>query len=77
MPDTAEAAAAGDDLCLQSRRRAFAEQQIDMADDAGADRGFAVAAARSDGSDAIGEASSPTGRNASGPCARYVERQST
>ena len=55
MPDAAEAAVAGNDLRLQHRLRAVAEQQIDVADDAGADRGLAVAAARGHRRDAIGE----------------------
>ena len=55
MPDAAEAAIAGNDLRLQHRLGAVAEQQIDVADDAGADRGLAVAAARGHRRHAIGE----------------------
>ena len=53
VPDAAEAAVAGNDLRLQHRLRAVAEQQIDVADDAGADRGLAVAAACRHRRDAI------------------------
>src|SRR6187399_312699 len=55
MPDAAEAAVAGDDLRLQYRLGAVAEQEIDVADDAGADRRLAVAAARGHRRDAVGE----------------------
>ena len=40
MPDAAEAAFAGGDLRFEYGRARFAEQQIDVADDAGADRGL-------------------------------------
>ena len=39
----------------KDRSRAFTEQQIDVADDAGADRGGAVAAARAHRRDAVGK----------------------
>ncbi len=55
MPDAAETAVAGNDLRLQHRLGAVAEQQIDVADDAGADRGLAVAAACGHGRHAIGK----------------------
>ena len=55
MPDAAEAAVAGDDFGFQHRLGAVAEQQIDVADDAGADRGLAVAAAGGHRRDAVGE----------------------
>src|SRR3954471_4606365 len=55
MPDAAKAAVAGDDLGLQHWFGAVAEQEIDVADDAGAERGFAVAAAGRHRGDAVGE----------------------
>ena len=55
MPDAAEAAVAGGDLRFEHRPRAVAEQQIDVADDAGADRGGTVAAAGAHRRDAVGE----------------------
>ncbi len=55
MPDAAEAAVAGNDLRFQHRLGAVAEQQIDVADDAGADRGLAIAAARGHRRHAIGK----------------------
>ncbi len=55
MPNPAEAAVAGCDLRLQHGFRAVAEQEIDVADDAGADRGLAVPAARGHRRDAVGE----------------------
>ena len=55
MPDAAEAAVAGDNLCFKNRARGFAQQQIGVADDAGADRGGTVAAAGAHRGDAIGE----------------------
>ena len=55
MPDAAEAAVAGGDFRLEHRARGFAEQQIGVADDAGAHRGAAVAAARAHRGDAIGK----------------------
>ena len=55
MPDAAEAAVAGDDLRFQHRLRAVAEQQIGVADDAGADLRRAIAAARAHRRDAVGE----------------------
>src|SRR4029077_16111866 len=55
MPDAAEATTAGGDLRLEHRFRLIAEQEIDVVDDAGADRGRTVAAARRHRRDAIGE----------------------
>jgi hypothetical protein len=46
MPDAAEAAASRDDFRFQHRARGVAQQQAGVADDAGADRGGTVAAAR-------------------------------
>src|SRR6202011_6344596 len=55
MPDAAEAAVAGGDLGLQYGTRVVTQQQIDVADNAGADRGRPVAAARAHRGDAVGE----------------------
>src|SRR4051794_27794561 len=55
MPNAAEAAVAGNNLRFQHRPGAVAEQEIDVADDAGADRGLAVSAARGHRGDAVGE----------------------
>ena len=55
MADAAEAAAAGGDFSFQYFTRAVAEQKIDMADDAGADRSRTVSAARAHRRDAIDE----------------------
>src|SRR2546423_7948574 len=46
MPDAAKAAVARGNFRLKHGARGLAEQQIGMADDAGADRGGTVAAAR-------------------------------
>ena len=78
MPDAAEAALAGDDFRLQHGLARFAQQQIGVADDAGADRGRSVAAARAHRRHAIGEFDLAD-RAATLPvrAARYIERQST
>src|SRR5450756_1955680 len=55
MPDAAEAAIAGGDFGFEYGARGLAEQQIDVADDTGADRGRPVAAARAHRRDAVGE----------------------
>ena len=55
MPDAAKAAVAGDDLGFQHRLCLVAEQQIDVADDAGIDLRGAIAAARAHRRHAIGE----------------------
>ena len=55
MPDAAEAAVAGGDFRFEHRARGFAEQQIGVTDDAGAQRGAAVAAARAHRGDAVGK----------------------
>ena len=55
MPDAAEAAIAGGDFRFQHGPRRLAQQEIDVADDAGADRGRTVAAACAHRSRAIGE----------------------
>ena len=55
MADAAEAAVAGDDFGFENGARAFAQQQIDVADDAGADRSATVAAACAHRRDAICE----------------------
>ena len=55
MANSAEASVAGGDLRLQHRLGAVAEQQVDVADDAGAHRALAIAAARRHRRDAIGE----------------------
>src|SRR5258705_9288032 len=55
VPDASEAAVAGRDFRLQHRSRAFAEQQIGMADDTGADRGGTIATARAHRRGAVSE----------------------
>ncbi len=55
MADAAEAAVAGGDLGLQHRLCGVAEQQIDVADDAGVDLRLAIAAAGAHRGDAVGE----------------------
>ena len=55
MPDAAKAALARGDLGFQHRLDAVAEQEIGVADDAGTDRGGAVAAAGAHRGRAIGE----------------------
>ena len=55
MADAAEAAVAGSDLRLQHRFRAVAQQQIDVADDTGADQGLAIAAACAHRRSTVGE----------------------
>src|SRR4051794_25521937 len=55
MPEAAKAALAGGDLSLEHRARALAKQEIDVADNAGADRGRTVAAARAHRRRAVGE----------------------
>ena len=67
MPDAAEAAIAGGDLGFEHAARAFAQQQIDVADNAGADRGGTVAAARAHSRGPIGEFNLPDGSQRFGP----------
>src|ERR1700738_1141079 len=55
MPDAAKAAIAGDHFRFENGARAVAEQQIGVADDAGADRGGTVTAARGYRRNAIGK----------------------
>jgi len=50
-----EAAVAGGDFRFENRARGVAQQQIGVADDAGAQRGATVAAARAHRRDAIGK----------------------
>ena len=55
MPDAAKASASGGDFGFQNLARAVAEQEIDVADDAGADRRRTVAAACAHRRDAVDE----------------------
>lgn len=55
VPDAAKAAVAGGDFRFQHRSGSFAEQEIDVADDAGAERGLAVTAAGGHRRNAVGE----------------------
>ncbi len=77
VPYAAEAAVAGDDLGFEHGFGAVAKQQVDVADDAGADRGLAVAAACGHRGDAVGELDLADRTERFRPCARYIERQST
>ena len=54
-PDTAEAPAAGRDLCIEDVGGGIADARVDGADDAGGDAGLAVGAGRAHGGDAVDE----------------------